>query len=170
MTAATILELALPAVAALLASLWLTGVVRRMALRRGVLDVPNSRSSHAVPTPRGGGLAIVVALYGVLSYQTLAGGTARPVIVALAGGLPVALIGLIDDNRPVTPLLRLVVHIAAAAWAVAWLGGMPPIQVGAGLVGLGPLGPLFGVLAISWMASTALRGSRACMSVSRAAR
>ena len=39
-----------------------TGVLRWIALRDGVLDVPNERSSHTVPTPRAGGVAIVVAV------------------------------------------------------------------------------------------------------------
>lgn len=42
-----------------LASLLMTWLLRRYALLRNVLDIPNQRSSHTLPTPRGGGLAIV---------------------------------------------------------------------------------------------------------------
>jgi len=49
----------LVAIAALLATVLLTGVAYRYALRSRLLDVPNARSSHAAPTPRGGGVAIV---------------------------------------------------------------------------------------------------------------
>ena len=48
-------------VGAFLATLALTGWMRRVALRRGILDHPNERSSHSEPTPRGGGLAIVIS-------------------------------------------------------------------------------------------------------------
>lgn len=41
-------------------SLVLTGGLRRYALARSLMDVPNARSSHSVPTPRGGGVAIVL--------------------------------------------------------------------------------------------------------------
>jgi Fuc2NAc and GlcNAc transferase len=42
------------------ASALLTGVIRRFAPARGMLDIPNSRSSHLLPTPRGGEVAIVL--------------------------------------------------------------------------------------------------------------
>ena len=45
-----------------LVAVLLTGVSRRYALRRSLLDIPNDRSSHSVPTPRGGGVAIAVTL------------------------------------------------------------------------------------------------------------
>ena len=48
--------------AAAVASYCLTAAVRRLALRHGLMDQPNRRSSHTRPTPRGGGLAIVIAL------------------------------------------------------------------------------------------------------------
>ena len=44
-----------------LTSLLLTWVLRRYALARSLMDIPNSRSSHSVPTPRGGGVAIVLS-------------------------------------------------------------------------------------------------------------
>lgn len=43
-----------------LASLLLTAALRRYALARSLLDIPNARSSHSLPTPRGGGLAFVL--------------------------------------------------------------------------------------------------------------
>ena len=38
-----------------------TGLIRYYALTKNILDVPNQRSSHHIPTPRGGGLAIVLS-------------------------------------------------------------------------------------------------------------
>ena len=45
---------------AALLSLLLTGWLRRYALARSLMDIPNERSSHTVPTPRGGGEGIVL--------------------------------------------------------------------------------------------------------------
>ena len=45
--------------AVFIASMLLTGIIRRVALARGVMDVPNARSSHVLPTPRGGGKLIL---------------------------------------------------------------------------------------------------------------
>ena len=53
----------LVAVGVLITTAALTGVVRRYALRRSLLDIPNERSLHNRPTPRGGGLAIAVVLF-----------------------------------------------------------------------------------------------------------
>jgi len=38
----------------------LTGLLRRYALARSMMDFPNERSSHTTPTPRGGGVGIVL--------------------------------------------------------------------------------------------------------------
>ena len=47
----------------LAAAVWgVAGMVRRGLIRFRVFDLPNQRSSHATPTPRGGGLAIVPLL------------------------------------------------------------------------------------------------------------
>ena len=87
-------------------SLLLTGIIRRYALTRNLLDVPNSRSSHQVPTPRGGGLAIVATFFAGLLFLWLIGSLPPQVLLALtgAGGL-VAWIGLLDD-RSLQVLLR----------------------------------------------------------------
>jgi Fuc2NAc and GlcNAc transferase len=128
-----------------------TGLVRRYALRKGMMDVPNARSSHTVPTPRGGGMGIVLAMAGVLACALISGAVPASVVWALTGAFPVALIGLRDDYRPVSALLRLLVHIGSAAWAMWWLGGLPPMQVGESLMGFGPFAPLFGVVGIIWV-------------------
>ena len=46
----------------------LTGLIRFYAIKHSVLDIPNNRSSHDDPTPRGGGLAIVFSFYLALIY------------------------------------------------------------------------------------------------------
>ena len=45
-----------------------TYLVRQIALKRNLLDIPNERSSHTVPTPRGGGLAIVITWFMGITY------------------------------------------------------------------------------------------------------
>src|SRR4051812_36627880 len=80
-------------------SLLLTGLVRRYALRHEMLDRPNSRSSHATPTPRGGGVAIVIAGELGLALGTLLG-TIRSTDAVSAGGgvLLIAVTGWLDDR------------------------------------------------------------------------
>jgi Fuc2NAc and GlcNAc transferase len=145
-------ELAIVAVGALLASAVITGLIRRFALRHGVLDVPNERSSHRTPTPRGGGVAIVVATSVALGVLVWRGAVRSDLLVALAGGgVAVALVGLMDDRRRVSAGVRLAVHLAAAIWAIFWLGGLPPLQLGGQVVALGWPGWVLAVLGIVWV-------------------
>ncbi|HEV2146723.1 MAG TPA: glycosyltransferase family 4 protein [Longimicrobiaceae bacterium] len=129
----------------------LTAAVRKYALARSVLDVPNQRSSHTVPTPRGGGMAIVVAFLAGVALAGLAGWVAPWVSAALlGGGVLVAGIGLVDDHRSVSARARLAVHFLAAAWALYWLGGLPSLGVGSGTVQLGIAGTLLAALGVVW--------------------
>jgi len=139
------------ATVAFLAAAALAGLVRRYALSRSLLDIPNERSSHSVPTPRGGGLAIVVVVLAGLSIVSVAGWVEPTHAVALGGGgTVVALVGWLDDREGLPAASRLVAHTAAAAWTVLWLGGMPRLTVGAGVVDLGVGGTLLAVVAVVW--------------------
>ena len=110
-----------------------TGLVRRYAIAHRVLDVPNVRSSHQVPMPRGGGIAIVGAMVVGIALGFVAGEiNGRFALAVLTGGLMVAAIGFVDDHRPVPAGGRLVVHFTAAAVALACLGGLSPAVFGLG--------------------------------------
>jgi Fuc2NAc and GlcNAc transferase len=139
------------AISALAASALLTQLVRRVAAGSGVFDVPNPRSSHEVPTPRGGGLAIVLVTTAGLLILALRGTVQWHLFYALTGGgLAVALIGAADDRRSLSAAIRLTVHFAAALWALAWLGGLPPLRLGNQLVALGWVGYLLAACGIVW--------------------
>jgi UDP-N-acetylmuramyl pentapeptide phosphotransferase/UDP-N-acetylglucosamine-1-phosphate transferase len=99
-------------------------LIRRYAVRLSLLDIPNERSLHAVPTPRGGGLAIViVVLLGLPALARYRGEfSARIVLVYVGAGALLAAVGWIDDRRSLSPRLRLAMHIAAAALAVMGMG------------------------------------------------
>ena len=140
------------ALAALFAAALLTALVRSLALAGGVLDIPNQRSSHQIPIPRGGGAAIVIVSIAALGILTWLGELRSELLVAMAGGgLAVAAVGFIDDRRPVTPAVRLAVHVGAALWALLWVGGLGPLQIGEHPVALGGFGYVLGVLGIVWV-------------------
>ncbi|MFD0738193.1 lipopolysaccharide biosynthesis protein [Lysobacter koreensis] len=93
-----------------------TWLARGYAVRRELLDHPGERRSHAVATPRGGGMAIVLALLVAASALAARHPLQVPLLVAFVLGLLlVAGVGLIDDHRPLSPWSRLVVHVLAAA-------------------------------------------------------
>ena len=103
----------------------LTYIMRRHALTQNIIDIPNERSSHSVPTPRGGGLAIVLSFYSALLLIYYLGILDSTVFYGLLGLASIALIGFIDDHRHIAARYRLIVHFSAAAWTCYWLGVIP---------------------------------------------
>lgn len=118
------------ALAVFFVALWLTGVLRSYALARGLLDIPNQRSSHRVATPRGGGVGIVVPVLMALPALGAAGAIPWPFILGLeAGGSLVALVGLADDRWGLPPVSRLAGHFTAAILMLWGNGGLPSMDV-----------------------------------------
>lgn len=145
-----IIFLLVPAVAIL--SALLTDVVRRYSLARGVMDEPNARSSHTVPTPRGGGLAIVLTWLLALVVLASAGMLGWRAFWAIGAGTSVvAAVGWLDDNRDLRASLRFATHLGAAILGVLLLGGLPAVDLGIAVVPLGPVGSLFAVLFVAWL-------------------
>jgi Fuc2NAc and GlcNAc transferase len=133
-------------------SAFLSGVVRNYAIYRGVLDLPGERSSHCTSTPRGGGIAIVLsfalgmvvlAFMGFLTWMTL--------WELLVAGVGVALLGFLDDHKPIAVRWRLFGHFLASGWIVFYLNGIPAIDVfGLSLV-MGQLGYVLATVYLVWM-------------------
>jgi Fuc2NAc and GlcNAc transferase len=109
---------------AALVSWFLTGAMRRYALRSELLDVPNERSLHRTPIPRGGGVAVVLVTLAGLTTAGLLSKIPAEVAWALGGGgALVAAVGWLDDRRGVSARVRATVHAAAACWAAYWIWG-----------------------------------------------
>ncbi|OFS87261.1 glycosyl transferase [Oligella sp. HMSC05A10] len=114
----------------LLASFLLTGALRQYAIKRSVIDIPNERSSHSVPTPRGGGVAIVISfLLTLLILYFLDLLSASVMLGLLGGGLTIAVLGFLDDHGHIAPRWRLLGHFSAAIWVLYWIGGIAPINI-----------------------------------------
>lgn len=139
------------ATAVLIASYLLTLVIRRAAGRLGLIDVPNGRSSHAVPTPTGGGLAIVVSSTLALGLLAALGIVPPRLFLALVpGGAAVAAVGFIDDRKSLPAHIRLLVHFIAAAWAVVCIGPVHLFNVGPDGRGLNWLDYAISTVGIAW--------------------
>ena len=140
----------LPAV--LVFSLLLTWVLRRYALSRSLMDIPNARSSHSVPTPRGGGVAIVLAYLAVLPVVGYQGWLSWPLVIGLMGsGAWVAVVGFLDDHGHIAARWRLLAHFIGAAWLLAWLPELPRFAVMGTSFDLGLIGYLLGALMLVWL-------------------
>jgi Fuc2NAc and GlcNAc transferase len=126
--------------------------VRRYALAHAILDIPNSRSSHELPTPRGGGLAIgVSALTAIAVCAWLGWVPARFAIGVLGGGVLIAAVGLLDDRRSLPAAARIAVHATAASWALFWLGRMSEIAILPGAWFMGWAGTVVALVGLVWL-------------------
>ncbi len=111
----------LVALAAAALSAGLNRALRPLFLRY-TLARPNARSSHAAPTPQGGGIGVVVAsLAGGLGGAWLATSTLPVALVVVAvSALALGVLGGIDDARPLPAGLRLAVQALAVGAVVVW--------------------------------------------------
>ena len=97
----------------------------------GVVDRPNSRSSHTKVTPRGGGLAIVaVTVLAALSAGILYPSSAMRLAAIVIPAVAIAAVSWIDDVRTLQNRVRFSVHLAAAAAATAVLGPIHAVDLG----------------------------------------
>jgi Fuc2NAc and GlcNAc transferase len=127
-----------------------TGLFRRYALK-ALMDVPNARSSHKVATPRGGGVAIVGTLLLALLLMALCGVVELRLAMALGvAGSGVALLGFWDDHGHIAARWRLLGHLAAGAWVLAWVPALPAIELLGWQPPRGLLLPLL-LLFVAWM-------------------
>jgi UDP-N-acetylmuramyl pentapeptide phosphotransferase/UDP-N-acetylglucosamine-1-phosphate transferase len=88
--------------------------------RREVLDHPNERSSHAAPTPRGGGIALVASIVLAWAALNAEGDAAVRLVVPLAACF-LAVVSWIDDLYGLAPALRLVAQVPAVIVGLAFL-------------------------------------------------
>lgn len=107
-----------------------TWIIRYLAQKKAILDIPNERSSHSIPTPRGGGIAISLVWFLWLAYQYMIHGIPSSLFFALMSGIAISIIGSIDDIFSLKPSVRLFVQIAASVAAIYFLGGFDHISLG----------------------------------------
>ena len=129
----------------------LTYLMRLYALKKNIIDNPNERSSHSVPTPRGGGVAVVcsylMALAVLIYSQQL---TVHIGLTIMAAGFVIALLGFLDDHGHINAMLRLAIHFLVAIAVVISLGGFGSVAVFDG-VQLGFLANIIAVLFLVWL-------------------
>lgn len=132
-------------------SAFLTWVLIRVARKQSIMDIPNHRSSHSVPTPRGGGAALIITFLIGLAAIYVKAVVSDPVFMALLiGGGMIAFAGWLDDKHGVAAKWRLVVHIIAAVIALFILKNLPEMPFQKQFPNLQYLGFLIALLAIVW--------------------
>lgn len=102
----------------------LTYLIRRFALKNRIVSIPNERSLHEIPTPVGGGLAIVITWYIGITILFFYGIIERSLYCALLSGVILAIISFIDDIIELKPIVRLCFHFVTAVIAFVFLQGL----------------------------------------------
>jgi len=105
-----------------------TYIIQKIAVQRNVLDIPNERSSHSIPTPRGGGLAIVISWYAGIIVLYLLDVLDKNLFLALLTGILLAIISLLDDIVSLKPLVRFFIQVITAVVAFYFLGGISSVN------------------------------------------
>jgi UDP-N-acetylmuramyl pentapeptide phosphotransferase/UDP-N-acetylglucosamine-1-phosphate transferase len=123
-------------------------LIRRYAEKRQWLDHPNERSSHLIPTPRGGGLAIVVLVLVTGLWSASQAGWNRSLIY-LVGGAIIAWLGWRDDLHSLSPRLRFVVQSIVAVISIFGLGYFKVVTIP--MIGELQLGVIGIVITFLWI-------------------
>jgi UDP-N-acetylmuramyl pentapeptide phosphotransferase/UDP-N-acetylglucosamine-1-phosphate transferase len=92
----------------------------KVAIKFGIVDKPNSRSSHAQPAIRGGGVVFIFAIlaWSVSNYFSLSW--------FVLGACAIAVISFLDDVISLNPLVRFLIQLLAVVllfyqlWPISW--------------------------------------------------
>jgi len=137
----------MPLLAAVVA--WaITPLLCRYLDARGIVDHPDARRSHAMATPRGGGLAIAAALLVVLALTGPRHADAFALAVLVAA---LALLGWLDDRFGLAVRWRLLIQFGIATAMLFWMGGMHSITIGHHLVYQPWLWNVLALVAVIWL-------------------
>jgi UDP-GlcNAc:undecaprenyl-phosphate/decaprenyl-phosphate GlcNAc-1-phosphate transferase len=147
---------ALTFAAALVIGLVVTPIVRTLAHRLELLDMPGGRKVHQIPVPRLGGVAMVIAFGVAIGLATMASpdlgaaGVLRPnrAPAILAGVSLLLVIGIVDDVRGMRALVKLGFQVAAALVAFGLGLSLDRLHLPWGIVDLGVLAA---PLTVAWI-------------------
>ncbi|MCF6365104.1 MAG: glycosyltransferase family 4 protein [Bacteroidales bacterium] len=137
-------------IAVFIFSFLLTFFVKKFAEKKSIVDIPNERSSHIAPTPRGGGIAIVIVWFLGITYLFFSENIKSDLYFALLGGIPLMIIGIIDDIINVKPVIRLSVQSFSAILALYFLGGLTIVDFGCFIFSNIYLNSIFIFIVILW--------------------
>jgi len=134
----------------ILISFLATYLSRKIAIKKSILDIPTERSSHTIPTPKGGGFAILVAWLIGIVYFFLINKIPTNLFIALICGIPLAIVGLLDDIIGLSPKIRLIFQFFTVLTGLYFLGGIEKIDFGFFILDNIWLLSILGILGMIW--------------------
>jgi len=114
----------------LLLSFVLTYLIKNYAIKKSLVAQVNERSSHSVPTPHGGGIAIAVTWFVGLGYLYFTAAINTQLFYALLVGAIIAIVSFFDDLYELSPKVRLITQALVAGFGIYFLDGLREIDFG----------------------------------------
>jgi UDP-N-acetylmuramyl pentapeptide phosphotransferase/UDP-N-acetylglucosamine-1-phosphate transferase len=111
-------------------SFFLTYLIKNYAIKKSLIATINERSSHSVPTPHGGGIAISFTWFLGLVYLYSTKQIDYSLFYALMAGIVISIISFFDDIYELSPKLRLIVQSLVAIIGIVAIGGLNQIDLG----------------------------------------
>jgi len=114
----------------LLISFSLTYLIKNYMIKKSLVATVNERSSHTVPTPHGGGIAIAITWFIGLFYLFFIGQIENNLFYALLCGAIISIVSFFDDIYELSPKLRLIIQAFVAVLGLYFLGGFKTLTFG----------------------------------------
>ena len=113
-----------------LISFLLTYFIKNYMIKKSLVAVVNERSSHTVPTPHGGGIALAITWFIGLMYLYFIGEISSNLFYALLFGAVISIVSFFDDIYELSPKIRLMVQALVAIGGLCFLGGFETLTFG----------------------------------------
>lgn len=133
-------------------SLFFTNALRKFAISKNIIDIPNERSAHITPKPRGGGIAFVggfLLLLPVLVFLNWV--NTETVYSLLISGLLISSTGFYDDYKTISVKTRMFVHVLGAFIVLYLMHGMPNFMILNWQIPTGFVVNVLGVFYLTWL-------------------
>ncbi|MDN5126829.1 glycosyltransferase family 4 protein [Aliarcobacter butzleri] len=113
-----------------LISFFLTYFIKNYMIKKSFVASVNERSSHTVPTPHGGGIAIAITWFIGLFYLYFIGQIENNLFYALLFGAVISIVSFFDDIYELSPKVRLIIQAIVAIGGLYFLGGFETLTFG----------------------------------------
>ena len=133
-----------------LISFFFTYLIKNYAIKKSLIAEVNERSSHTVPTPHGGGIAISITWFIGISFLFINDKIDTSLFYALLIGIIISIVSYLDDLFELSPKIRLVTQSSVAICGLVALGGFNSLDFGLFTIENSILTNIFAFLVIVW--------------------
>ena len=128
----------------------LTYTIKNFYIKNALLDEVNERSSHTIPTPHGGGIALSLTWFVGLIYLYIAKDIDSSLFFALMIGIIISVVSFFDDIYELSPKIRLITQSLVAIAGIFALGGLDTLELGIFNISNQVITNIFAFLLIVW--------------------